>query len=67
MTVVTDTPADLKKIRSMNFAQLGRGAGGVPAGRRRAARAGRLHPPLDEGDAKKKSWASFPANGFAIP
>ncbi len=63
VSVVTETPADMKKIRSMNFAQLGAVLGGgiLSLGDSKT----------DAGDSDKRArdevLRQLPANGFAIP
>ncbi len=65
MTVITDTPADLRKVRAMNFAELGAILGGGQLPELRNRRAG-LTPTIDA-ETRKKILAKLPANGFAIP
>ena len=67
-TVVTKTPADLVKIRAMNFGQLGAilGGGAWPIGT--GERAGAKGTTADTGkEARAKVLRRLPANGFAIP
>jgi hypothetical protein len=65
MTVITDTPADLKKVRAMNFAELGAilGGGQLPELRNRRA----ASTPTIDAETRKKILAKLPADGFAIP
>ncbi len=65
MTVVTNTPADLKKVRAMNFAQLAAimGGGSLPDERG----AGRLRSREIDAETRKKVLARLPPDGFAIP
>ena len=61
--VVTDTPADLKKIRMMNFADIGAiMGGGLTAGR--AGPAGGAFRAAIDAETRKKILAKLPADGF---
>ena len=66
MTVVTNTPADLKKVRAMNFAAA-RGDHGRRLAAGRARRTGALRSREIDSATRKKVLAHLPADGFPIP
>ena len=66
MTVVTNSPADLKKIRAMNFAQLAAIMGGGSLPDERGVRAALKSLEIDSA-TRKKILAYLPADGFRIP
>jgi hypothetical protein len=72
-TIITDTPADLRKIRAMNFGQLGAvlGGGAFPLGGREpsadAGREGGKKKTEADEETRAKVLRRLPVNGFAIP
>jgi hypothetical protein len=67
-TIVTDTPADLRKIRAMNFGQLGAvlGGGAFPFGGNERPAADTKKADADK-ELREKVLGRLPANGFTIP
>ena len=70
VTVVTDTPADLKKIRTMNFAQLGAvlGGGFLGLGDRKKDGSPKNADDIDDAKAARDEvLRKIPAAGITIP